>query len=163
MDAGSISVAARRATSLDVDRLIELDAEARAGLVTQRGGLLRLRREVQPFDPATLEDPGAFVVVGVIDDVIIGFATAAAETLDDGGELAVLSGLYVEPGARDVGVGEAMMDLVLTWCEERGSGGIDAVALPGDRATKNFFERYGLTARAIVVHRALGRVERLAP
>ena len=163
MDAGSISVAARRAEAGDLARLIELDAEARAGLVTQRGGILRLRREVSPFDPAALDDPRALVVVGVINDVIIGFAAVAAETLGDGGELAVLGGLYVEPDAREVGVGEAMMDLVLAWSEERGSGGIDAVALPGDRATKNFFERYGLTARAIVVHRVLGRAERLAP
>ncbi len=157
MDAGSISVAARPAAAGDVHRLLELDAEARAGLVTQRGGLLRLRREVHPLDPAMLHDPRAIVVVGAIDEVIIGFAYAAAETLGDGGELSVMGGLYVEPDAREVGVGEAMMDLVLAWCEERGSGGIDAVALPGDRATKNFFERYGLTARAIVVHRALGR------
>ena len=68
----------------------------------------------------------------------------------------MLNGLYVDPGAREVGVGEAMMDLVLAWSEERGATGIDAVALPGDRATKNFFERFGLTARAIVVHRRLG-------
>jgi GNAT superfamily N-acetyltransferase len=163
VDAGSISVEARRAEAGDLARLIELDAEARAGLVTQRGGILRLRREVNPFDPAALDDQRALVVVGVINEVIIGFASVAAETLGDGGELAVLGGLYVEPDGREVGVGEAMMDLVLAWCEERGSGGIDAVALPGDRATKNFFERYGLTARAIVVHRALGRAERLAP
>jgi GNAT superfamily N-acetyltransferase len=122
-----------------------------------------LRREVQPFDARMLADADAVVVVGAIEDVIAGFAYAVAETLHDGGELAVLGGLYVEPGAREVGVGEAMMDLVLAWCEERGSGGIDSVALPGDRATKNFFERYGLTARAIVVHRALGRAEHLAP
>ena len=32
---------------------------------------------------------------------------------------------------------------------------IDALALPGNRAAKNFFERFGLTARAIVVHRSL--------
>ena len=29
------------------------------------------------------------------------------------------------------------------------------MALPGNRATKNFFERYGLTARALLVHRRL--------
>lgn len=34
--------------------------------------------------------------------------------------------------------------------------GIDALALPGNRETKNFFEASGLTARAIVVHRSLG-------
>jgi hypothetical protein len=33
--------------------------------------------------------------------------------------------------------------------------GIDAVALPGMRETKNFFEAAGLVARAIVVHKAL--------
>ena len=54
-----------------------------------------------------------------------------------------------------MGVGEAMMELVLAWCDERGCRGVDSLALPGDRETKNFFERFGLTARAIVVHRAL--------
>jgi hypothetical protein len=29
------------------------------------------------------------------------------------------------------------------------------MALPGNRATKNFFETFGRTARAIVVHRTL--------
>jgi GNAT superfamily N-acetyltransferase len=121
----------------------------------QRGGPLRLLRELAPFDRQLLDAPAAIVVVGTIDDVVLGFAHAVGETLPDGSELAVLGGLYVDPGAREVGVGEAMMDLVLGWCGERGATGIDAVALPGDRATKNFFERFGLTARAIVVHRSL--------
>jgi hypothetical protein len=38
---------------------------------------------------------------------------------------------------------------------DAGAIGIDALALPGDRATKNFFETFGLKARAIVVHRSL--------
>jgi hypothetical protein len=32
---------------------------------------------------------------------------------------------------------------------------VDALVLPGHREGKNFFERFGLTARAIVVHREL--------
>jgi ribosomal protein S18 acetylase RimI-like enzyme len=151
-----ITVGARRAERADEKVLVALDAEARASLVVQRGGPLRLLRELAAFDAALLDRPDAVVVVGTIDDVIIGFAHAEAEALPDGEELAVLNGLYVDPGAREVGVGEAMMDLVLAWSEERGTTGIDAVALPGDRATKNFFERFGLTARAIVVHRRLG-------
>ena len=64
--------------------------------------------------------------------------------------------IYVDPDAREVGVGEAMMDRGAGVVRGPGlSSGVDAVALPGDRATKNFFERFGLTARAIVVHRAL--------
>ena len=45
------------------------------------------------------------------------------------------------------------MDLLVAWAHERGCVGIDALRLPGNRDTKNFFERFGLTARAIVVHR----------
>jgi GNAT superfamily N-acetyltransferase len=156
VDAATPLIGARPATPGDAARLAELDAEARAGVVTQRGGALYLLREAVPFEAAVLERPDACSVVGTIDGVVFGYATATEDSGVDGMRLATLRHLYVEPGARDVGVGEAMMDLVLAWCEERGYRGIDALALPGDRATKNFFERYGLTARAILVHRALG-------
>lgn len=163
MDAGSVSVAARRAASADSARLIELDAEARASLVSQRGGALHLLRDSTSFDPGLLDHDDAAVVVGVFEDVVVGYAVVVEDDLIDGTRLAILRSLYVEPGVRDVGVGEAMMDLVIAWCEERGSRGIDSLALPGDRATKNFFERYGLTARAIVVHRPLGRPDPPSP
>ena len=39
--------------------------------------------------------------------------------------------------------------------QDAGAVGIDSLALPGDRETKNFFETFGLKARAIVVHRSL--------
>ena len=76
--------------------------------------------------------------------------------LDDGGRIAELQALYVLPGARGVGVGETLMKAVLAWAEASGAEGVDSVALPGDRATKNFFEQFGLKARAILVHRSLG-------
>jgi hypothetical protein len=47
------------------------------------------------------------------------------------------------------------MEAVLAWAGERGCVGVDALALPGSRETKNFFESFGLVARAIVVHRDL--------
>ena len=155
MTASTASGAARVAGAADAARLVELDAEARASVVAERGGALYLEREAVVFDPALLDASDAIVVVGTVDDVPLGYATAVETDLPGGRRLAVLQGLYVEPGAREVGVGEAMMELVLEWCHERGSAGIDGLALPGDRATKNFFERFGLTARAIVVHRAL--------
>jgi GNAT superfamily N-acetyltransferase len=151
----SVSVAARQATGADASRLIELDAEARASVVGQRGGALYLVHDSSAFDPGLLDDSGALVVVGTVDEIAFGYAAAVEDKLGDGTLLASLRGLYVEPGARELGVGEAMMDIVLAWCRERGSRGIDAIALPGDRATKNFFEGFGLTARAIVVHRGL--------
>jgi hypothetical protein len=43
----------------------------------------------------------------------------------------------------------------VAWCREQACVGIDALALPGNRATKNFFEMLGFTARALVVHKVL--------
>ena len=146
---------ARRATEADVASVVDLDARARHAVAAQRGGLLLLAHDVRPFDPASIDDPDRLVVIGEIDDVPVGYAAVAVSPVDEGVRLAVVESLFVEPEAREVGVGEAIMDFVLHWSAAQGVIGIDAVALPGDRATKNFFERFGLTARAIVVHRSL--------
>ena len=146
---------ARRATEADVASVVDLDARARHAVAAQRGGLLLLAHDVRPFDPASIDDPDRLVVIGEIDDVPVGYAAVAVWPVDEGVRLAVVESLFVEPEAREVGVGEAIMDFVLHWSAAQGVIGVDAVALPGDRATKNFFERFGLTARAIVVHRSL--------
>jgi GNAT superfamily N-acetyltransferase len=75
--------------------------------------------------------------------------------LADGGRLGVVDEVYVDPGARALGVGEVLMADLVAWCRDQGCFGVDSLALPGDRATKNFFESFGLVARAIVVHRPL--------
>jgi len=93
--------------------------------------------------------------VGTLDDVVVGYGVLRVERLADGDRLAVVDDLYVEPGARGVGVGEALMQTLIERATEASCIGIDALALPGNRATKNFFEASGLTARAIVVHRSL--------
>ncbi len=150
---------ARPAAAADVERVVALARAARAELMEQRGGVLWEVREAQP-EPldanvaAAIADPGALVVVGAYDGAVVGYATVSQEALRDGTTLAVLSDVYVHPAARGVGVGEAMMEFVLAWCEDRGCRGIDAIALPGMRETKNFFERFGLKARQLVVHRS---------
>jgi len=150
----------RPARADDLPRLAGLAREVIAELADQKGGIVWRRHAARP-EPveegltADLDDPASLVLVGTIDDSIIGYAVTTIETVADEGRLAVVRDLYVEPGARGVGVGAAMMDAVLTWAEERGCIGVDALALPGSRATKNFFEGFGLVARAIVVHRSL--------
>ncbi len=67
----------------------------------------------------------------------------------------MVTDLYTEPGARELGLGEITMQALVDWCTERGCFGVDSLALPGDRHTKNFFESFGLVARALIVHRAL--------
>jgi ribosomal protein S18 acetylase RimI-like enzyme len=61
----------------------------------------------------------------------------------------------VEPEAREVAVGEAIADRLVAFCRDARCTGIDAYALPGNRAAKNFFETHGFTARLLVMHRRL--------
>lgn len=158
--------AARRATADDAPRVLELLRQATVELGDHRGGPIWRQREAhaEPVDDLVARALGgqqveAEAVVGTIDDVVVGYGLARLERLHDGALLAVVSDLYVEPEARGVGVGEAVMDCLVAWAESAGAVGIDALALPGDRETKNFFERFGLTARAILVHRSLGSKE----
>jgi ribosomal protein S18 acetylase RimI-like enzyme len=150
----------RLASPADAVRLAELAAAAFDELRPQRGGAVWSRREARARPPgasilAALDDPERLVVAGTIDEVIVGYGVVRREQLRTGEWLGVVEDLFVEPGAREVGIGEAMMGHLLSWCRAQGCAGIDALALPGNRAAKNFFERFGLTARAIVVHRDL--------
>ena len=151
---------ARPATTDDLARIADLVAEALAEQAPLRGGGVFTAREARAL-PAeasladALADDRQLLVAGTIDDTVIGYAAVHLEDLRTGTTLGVIDDIYVEDGARGVGVGEAMIDLVLAWCRARGCSGVDAMALPGNRETKNFFETFGFTARAIVVHRSL--------
>ena len=147
---------ARPAVADDLPVLVELHRQATEELRTEKGGAVWARQS-RRHEPLTLDADGGrqLVLAGVIDEVVVGYARVVAEALEGGGELAVLTDVYVEPGAREVGVGEALLDAAVAWAEARGCIGIDSVALPGMRATKNFFEAAGLVARAIVVHKDL--------
>lgn len=156
--------AARIATAADEPRVLALARLARAEAAEKRGGALYLAREArgEPLEESLTPDPrpeGEVLVVGTVDDVVIGYALLVDELLRSGERLAVVEEVFVEPEARSIGVGEAMMDEIVRFAEARGCIGIDAFALPGDRQTKNFFETFGLVARGIVVHRSLRDAE----
>jgi GNAT superfamily N-acetyltransferase len=155
-----VEEAARPAAAEDVPRLAQLVAEAVAEQAEGRGGRIWSARETRalPADAslaALVADPDALVLAGTIDGTAVGYAVAVTEQLRTGDRLGVVTDVYVEEGARGVGVGEALLDQVVAWCDAAGCIGIDALALPGNRSTKNFFESFGFTARAIVVHRRL--------
>lgn len=152
--------AVRPATQDDVVDLVALAGAAIAEKGEQKGGAIWRRREgrQQPLDAdlaQAIDDPDHAVVVGLLHGVPMGYGVAHVEVLADGGRLGVVDDLYVDPGAREVGLGEALMDDLVAWCRAQGCFGVDSLALPGDRLTKNFFESFGLVARAIVVHRSL--------
>jgi ribosomal protein S18 acetylase RimI-like enzyme len=95
------------------------------------------------------------VLVGSIDETVVGYAIVRAHLLHDGDKLAEILELYVEPGAREVAVGEALVNAALAWADERACIGMDATALPGDRVAKNFFETNGFVARSLTMHRSI--------
>ena len=152
----------RPATDADVERVAALCRQALAEMAPARGGAVYVAREARP-EPieaglvTALADGAQRLWVGTIDDVVIAYAAAAVERLRTGDLLGVIDDIYVEPEARGVGVGEALMDVALTWLSAEGCTGVDARALPGDRATKNFFEGSGFSARLLVMHHRIDR------
>jgi len=152
--------AARFAVADDVGVIVALTEELRAELTPMRGGAVWSQREAR-FAPdaaafeALIGRDDVCVVAGTIEGAVVGFGVCVVEPLHDGEDLGVIDELYVTPDARGVGVGEQVLAAMVTWCRERGCVGIDALALPGHRAAKNFFEGAGLTARALVMHRSL--------
>ena len=140
--------------------MVGLVEALRSELTPMRGGRIWAVREARSGPPAEaygalLADARTCVVVGTLDDVVVGFGVASVEPLSDGGKLGVVSDLFVDEDARAVGVGEAMLEALVAYCTREGCVGVDAFALPGHRAAKNFFEESGFTARAIVMHHAL--------
>ena len=153
--------AVRVATEADLDELARLATLARDELGGERGGPMWQVLHGRP-DPvratlaADLSEAAAdagVVLLGTVADAPAGYAVAHREALPDGTAIAVVSDVYVEPGFRDIGLGGALMDELLAWASAHDCRGIDALALPGMRHSTNFFERFGLTARAILVHR----------
>jgi GNAT superfamily N-acetyltransferase len=159
---------ARAAVPGDLDTIVALARQAVDELALGRGGAVwrRVEARQEPLAPAlaaAIDASGPegdhMVVVGTVDDVPLGYGVVHRRDLPDGTALATVDDLYVDPGARGVGVGEAVMDLLIETAARWRCTGIEAMALPGDRHTKNFFERFGLTARAILVHRSLDSLD----
>lgn len=160
--------AARSALAGDVAAIEAIAERVSDEVRPARGGELFLAREAGPCPPgpgveALIDSEDGIAVVGTYDDVVLGYALATIERLDDGRLLGHIDHLAVDPEARGSGIGEAMMNLVLDHLRAADCFGVDSRALPGDRETKNFFESFGLKARLLVVHRRFDDDGRLAP
>jgi GNAT superfamily N-acetyltransferase len=70
--------------------------------------------------------------------------------LVQGQRIATVVRVFVTAPARQVGIGDALINASKDAARQRGCVRIDALSLPGDRETKNLYERNGLTARLIV-------------
>ncbi|MEJ7561832.1 MAG: GNAT family N-acetyltransferase [Ilumatobacteraceae bacterium] len=133
----------------DASELVLLEQEARAALVDTRGGSRWLEEHPIVGDgwPTLLTRPDVSVLLAELDDVPTGFMVLVAG--DD--RIARIDQVWVTPLARGVGYGDTMMETALDTARSRACVRIEGEALPGDRETKNLYERAGITARLIVV------------
>jgi GNAT superfamily N-acetyltransferase len=178
---GAATACARLAREEDVERLVELYSDAVTELSVMRGGrvLIGLNGREGSLESSfrkQLTDPGELVVMGslggrvegaadgasaadaagaALGSDVVGYGTCRLLELSDGERVGSVEDLYVDPPARRRGVGRAMADQMVTWCQEQGCIGVDANALPGSRAVKSFFEAGRFTARLLVMHRPL--------
>jgi GNAT superfamily N-acetyltransferase len=138
----------------DVPELASMHMAAHGGLISMpRGAPLaaELRRgddaaEVRSSFEADLHDSDTKVLVGLLGTVTVGYGVLVPD-----GARGRITELWVEPDAREVGVGTALLEALRAEAAARSMNGLDSVALPGDRNTKNFFEDHAMVARAIVV------------
>ncbi len=162
MTAGSTAPeeAARPAVDTDLAFIVELAGELRLHTSTQRGGPLWASHDA--LGPPSVEslsrrldDPRLATFVGTLDDHVLAYGLAHLEHLEDTGPLGVIDELFVSLPARAVALGETILAGLVAWCTHQDCAAIDATALPGDRAAKNFFESAGFKARSLTMHKSL--------
>lgn len=107
-----------------------------------------------PTSADTSQAATTAVYVGQFHQVVVGLAAVVTE-IRAGSRAGRIECLYVEPEARGVGVGSALMTAAVAWCRQQSCVEIDALALPGDRSSKQRYEGAGFTARLLTLSRKL--------
>jgi len=150
----------RPAAPEDVAALARLLEAARGAAGERRGGpeLLATCHETDGGAAELVrswrDDARRLLLAGLFGDVVVGVAAGHVAARPPG-LLGVVDCCYVEPAARGVGVGSALAEALMEWFVEQGCVAVDALALPGDRGTKQLYEALGFTARLLVLHRRL--------
>lgn len=85
-------------------------------------------------------------------EVPVGFLQAS---FDPAGAIITIEQVFVLPDVRQLGFGDELLAAAGEAGRRRGATLIEGAALPGDRETKNLYERAGITARLIVVSKPL--------
>jgi GNAT superfamily N-acetyltransferase len=147
----SVDVIVRAAREADSEQCVAIDAHARRDLVDQRGGEAWLA-EHAPL--SRVADWWAHSFVAEIDTVVVGFLVGGVDDTDRGRVFRV-DRVYVVADARELGCGDDLLAAAMARAGEAGCAFLEAVALPGDRDTKNLYERAGVTARSITVSKRL--------
>jgi GNAT superfamily N-acetyltransferase len=135
----------------DLAQLALLEREARAALVGQRGGDRWLVEHPAVDGEWERRCAVSDVYVAVIDDVVVGYLIA-----DLGADQVVrVDQVWVTPEARELGFGDELLARAISAARTSGALAVEGQALPGDRHTKNLYERAGIVARLITTFKWL--------
>jgi len=152
----SIEPVIRRATNDDLAVIIELDATAREVVASQRGG----RNWLVEHAPARFLHADELIDhswVGTLDEHVVGFLRCTIEDVPQHGMVCSVERVFVDENARELGFGDALLQQAIHYATNSGCVAIEGNALPGDRETKNLYERAGIVARKIIVSRPLNQ------
>lgn len=148
----------RHATEADIPALVDLYRKLEAEMVELEEMWPiadALAEPVEASFAAEIDDPDSIVIVGLLEDVPLGFIIGRLEgLLPQGGDerIGSIRFVFVEQGAREISIGEQMRDELMSRLADRGVHRFDAHVLPGHRLVKNFFESGGFSARKIIMH-----------
>jgi len=154
----------RAAAPDDAAALAPLEVAARSALVGTRGGDRWLDEHPEIADGWTARIAGGGVFVAVVSveasssgapgaEVVVGYL--AASLRPGPVPVAMIEQVYIDPDARELGFGDALLAAAMEYGRAGGARLIEAHTLPGDRDLKNLYERAGVTARLITVSRPL--------
>lgn len=150
----SVESVIRHALWQDWELIVSLDDEARLLVAEQRGGLVWLSEHESARDlgPDTMLD---LSWVALIEQHVVGFIHCDIDDRPQRGKVCSVERVYVHELARELGCGDALLSEVMEYAKVHGCSTIEGNALPGDRSTKNLYERAGIVARKIIVSRPL--------
>jgi len=142
----------RKGSVEDCEILSLLEIERRSSLDQFRGGaqLSEIVKQVSPHWQSALGDDNTAVFVVGDRGEVMGFAVARKSTCEKS-NIATIEQIFVTKDARGLGLGDSLLAEVMRWAKSERLAALDGYALPGDRETKNLFERAGLVARLITV------------
>jgi GNAT superfamily N-acetyltransferase len=144
----------RSATDADVQSLSDLEIEARLEIASFRGheSLLNANELISPNWVSVISDHSKLVLVAESSGQVVGYAKGDIN-LESGS--CVVNHIYVDPMARQIGIGAGLITEIARLAKIRGCKTLDALALPGDRKMKNLYERVGMPARLLVASKTL--------
>jgi GNAT superfamily N-acetyltransferase len=135
----------------DLAQLELLETEARAALTGTRGGDRWLAEHLPIAKRWAVECADSDVLVAHIGDVVVGYLVGRLGADD----VLRIDQVWVTPQARENGFGDALLARSIEDAQGRGAVAVEGQALPGDRQTKNLYERAGIVARLITTFRWL--------